>query len=50
MVQKAITLDPGYARAYHFWALTYVNEVILTLTREPKQSLATGMELLRLSS
>ena len=45
MVQKAITLDPGYARAYHFWALTYVNEVILTLTREPKQSLATGMEL-----
>jgi adenylate cyclase len=45
MVQEATTLDPSYARAYHFWALTYVNEVILTLTREPKQSLARGMEL-----
>jgi len=45
MAQKAITLDPNYARSYHLLALTYVDEVILALTTEPTQALARAVEL-----
>jgi adenylate cyclase len=45
MLQQATTLDPSYARVYHLLALSYVDEVILALTTEPKQSLARGVEL-----
>ena len=45
MVREAITLDPSYAPCYHMLALSYVNEVVLALTKEPRQSIATAVEL-----
>ena len=45
MVQEAITLDPSYAPGYHMLALSYVNEVILALTKDPRQSIARAVEL-----
>jgi adenylate cyclase len=45
MVQEAIALDPSYASGYHMLALSYVNEVVLALTKDPKQSIARAVEL-----
>ena len=45
MVQEAITLDPSFASCYHMLALSYVNEVVLALTKNPRQSIARAVEL-----
>jgi len=45
MIQEVITLDPGYASGYHMLALSYVNEVTLALTKDPRQSIARAVEL-----
>jgi adenylate cyclase len=45
MVQKAITLDSGFAPTYHLLACTYMQEVVLVLTTEPKQAIAKAVEL-----
>ena len=45
MAEKAIALDPNYARAYNVLALTYAQEVPLRLTKNPRQSIARAMEL-----
>jgi adenylate cyclase len=45
MAQKAIDLDPNYARSYHHLAMTYANEVPLGLSTDPRQSIARAVEL-----
>jgi adenylate cyclase len=45
MAQKAIALDPKYALAYNLLATTYMNEVPLGLSEDPRLSLKKAMEL-----
>jgi adenylate cyclase len=45
MAEKAIALDPKYAMAYNLLATTYMNEVLLGLTEDPRLSLKKAMEL-----
>ena len=45
MAEKAIALDPKYALAYNLLATTYVNEVPLGLSEDPRLSLKKAMEL-----
>lgn len=45
LAEKAIALDPKYALAYNLLATTYMNEVILGLSEDPRVSLKKAMEL-----
>jgi adenylate cyclase len=45
MAEKAIALDPKYAMAYNLLATTYMNEVPLGLSEDPRLSLKRAMEL-----
>jgi adenylate cyclase len=45
MAEKAIALDPKYATAYNLLATTYMNEVLLGLSEDPRLSLKRAMEL-----
>jgi adenylate cyclase len=45
LAEKAIALDPKYALAYNLLATTYMNEVILGLSEDPRVSLRKAMEL-----
>ena len=45
MAEKAIALDPKYALAYNLLATTYMNEVPLGLSEDPRLSLKKAMEL-----
>jgi adenylate cyclase len=45
LAEKAISLDPKYALAYNLLATTYMNEVILGLSEDPRVSLRKAMEL-----
>jgi adenylate cyclase len=45
MAEKAIALDPKYALAYNLLATTYMNEVVLGLSKDPRLSLKKAMEL-----
>jgi adenylate cyclase len=45
MAEKAIALDPKYAMAYNLLATTYMNEVLLGLSEDPRLSLKRAMEL-----
>ncbi len=45
MFEKAIALDPTYARAYRNLGLTYYYEVFLDLSKSPKESVTKAMEL-----
>jgi adenylate cyclase len=45
MVEKAIALDPKYAKAHCLLAWSYWFEVPLVLTKNPRQSIARAMEL-----
>jgi len=45
MAEKAIALDPKFAMAYNLLATTYMNEVLLGLSEDPRLSLKRAMEL-----
>ena len=45
LAEKAIALDPKFAMAYNLLATTYMNEVILGLSEDPRVSLTKAMEL-----
>jgi adenylate cyclase len=45
MAEKAIALDPKFAIAYNLLATTYMNEVVLGLSDDPRLSLKRAMEL-----
>jgi len=45
LAEKAIALDPKYALAYNLLATTYMNEVLLGLSEDPRVSLKKAMEL-----
>ncbi len=45
--QEAIALDPKYALAYYLLAHTYVNEVPLGISEDPRLSLKKAMELIQ---
>jgi adenylate cyclase len=45
MAEKAIALDPKFAMAYNLLATTYMNEVLLALSEDPRLSLKKAMEL-----
>jgi tetratricopeptide (TPR) repeat protein len=45
LAEKAIALDPKFAMAYNLLATTYMNEVILGLSEDPRVSLKKAMEL-----
>jgi adenylate cyclase len=45
MAQQAIALDPKYAMAYSLLANSYVDEVVLGLSEDPRLSLKKAMEL-----
>jgi adenylate cyclase len=45
MAEKAIALDPKYAIAYNLLATTYMNEVLLGISEDPRLSLKKAMEL-----
>jgi adenylate cyclase len=45
LAEKAIALDPKFAMAYNLLATTYMNEVLLGLSEDPRVSLKKAMEL-----
>ena len=45
LAEKAIALDPKFAVAYNLLATTYMNEVVLGLSDDPRLSLKRAMEL-----
>jgi adenylate cyclase len=45
LAEEAITLDPGYARAYAVLAGTYMNDVLFGTTTSPTESLTRAKEL-----
>jgi adenylate cyclase len=45
LAEKTIALDPKFAMAYNLLATTYMNEVILGLSEDPRVSLQKAMEL-----
>lgn len=45
MAEKAIALDPKFAIAYNLLATTYMNEVVLGISDDPRLSLKRAMEL-----
>ncbi len=45
LAEKAISLDPKFALAYNLLATTYMNEVLLGLSEDPRVSLKKAMEL-----
>jgi len=47
MAQQAIALDPKYALAYSFLANSYMAEVVLGISEDPRLSLKKAMELVQ---
>jgi adenylate cyclase len=47
LVEKAIALDPKYAMAYSTLANSYLNEMVLGLSEDPRLSLKKAMELVQ---
>lgn len=47
LFRKAIELDPRFARAYSALAVTYVNEVLQGVAKNPKGNLQQSMDLAR---
>ena len=45
IAQQAIALDPKYAMAYNLLANSYVDEIVLGLSEDPRLSLKKAMEL-----
>jgi adenylate cyclase len=45
MAEKAIALDPKFGIAYNLLATTYMNEVVLGISDDPRLSLKRAMEL-----
>jgi adenylate cyclase len=45
LVEEVITMDPSYATAYAFLAVSYYYDVILGASQSPKESIAKGIEM-----